>query len=117
MVVHVHGRSMEPTLIDGDRLICSRREPRRIGAIVVRDTGEATSARRFQIKRLVAIEGAQRAGKVVPRAQCWIEGDNKSESGDSRVFGPVPRQQLVSVAIALLRTGRLRDFDDRDQTA
>jgi signal peptidase I len=36
----------------------------------------------------------------VPDDAVWVMGDNRGESADSRVFGPVPRSQLIGRAIA-----------------
>jgi signal peptidase I len=38
---------------------------------------------------------------VVPEGSYFMMGDNRVDSGDSREFGPVPREQLVGRAFAL----------------
>ena len=107
LIVDVRGRSMEPTLTDGDHLLCSRRDARRTDAIVVRDTGYRNSVQRYQIKRLVAGAGEQRGGRIIATGYCWIEGDNTAQSGDSRTFGPVQCTDLIAVGFAVLRSGQL----------
>ena len=40
------------------------------------------------------------AAVVVPPETVWVMGDNRSNSADSRVFGPVPRSTVVGRAFA-----------------
>lgn len=100
---------MEPTLVEGDRLLCSRRGFRRVRDIVVRAVTGSDGATVHQVKRLVGLAGDSGGGGGVALSagQCWIEGDNAAESGDSRSFGPVPISELVASAIALIRDRRL----------
>lgn len=114
LLVEVRGRSMEPTLSHGDRLLCSRRGGFRTHAIVVRDTDWSGSAQRYQIKRLEGLAGDERGGGVIRPGWCWIEGDNKDESGDSRTFGPIRQTELIAVAVGVLRAGHLYGFIERD---
>ncbi|MGI8984965.1 MAG: signal peptidase I [Acidimicrobiales bacterium] len=37
---------------------------------------------------------------VVPPGTVWVMGDNRANSADSRVFGPVPRSTVVGRAVA-----------------
>ena len=100
--VVVEGRSMEPTLEAGDRLLLVRplrgRRPR-VGDIVA-----ATDPRpggRLLIKRVASVQGDR----------VLIEGDNQSSSTDSGDFGPVDRRAIVGRAVYRYgppgRTGRL----------
>ena len=88
--VRVTGASMEPTLADGDRLLCrdlSARRPPRVGDVVV--------ARRPDRLDLLLVK------RVVRRDPegWWLEGDNPAASDDSRVFGPVPDALMLGRAV------------------
>jgi signal peptidase I len=37
---------------------------------------------------------------VVPPGKLWVMGDNRGNSADSRVFGPIPRSTVVGRAFA-----------------
>lgn len=37
---------------------------------------------------------------VVPRAKLWVMGDNRGDSSDSRVFGPIPESSVIGRAFA-----------------
>jgi nickel-type superoxide dismutase maturation protease len=81
--VVVEGRSMEPTLAPGDRLLVRRARHVHAGDVVaVRDPRDS---RRVLVKRVGAIldEG------IV------LRGDNPSASTDSRSFGPVPTRTVL----------------------
>ncbi|PIA32184.1 hypothetical protein AQUCO_04500051v1 [Aquilegia coerulea] len=49
-----------------------------------------------QIKRIIALEGDwinvpnSFETLKIPRGHCWVEGDNPTNSVDSRSFGPIP---------------------------
>ena len=75
--VVVEGRSMEPTLAPGDRLLVVRARHLHPGDVVaVRDP---TEARRVLVKRISA----------VLEDEIVVRGDNPEASTDSRSFGPV----------------------------
>jgi nickel-type superoxide dismutase maturation protease len=75
--VAVEGRSMEPTLAPGDRLVVVRARVLHAGDIVaVRDPRDRT---RVLVKRI----GAVLEDEIV------LRGDNPGVSTDSRTFGPV----------------------------
>jgi nickel-type superoxide dismutase maturation protease len=75
--VVVEGRSMEPTLAPGDRLLVLRARGLHAGDVVaVRDP----RGHRVLVKRV----GAILDDEIV------LRGDNPSASTDSRSFGPVP---------------------------
>lgn len=80
--VTVEGRSMEPTLAPGDRLLVMRARRVRPGDVVaVRDPrGE-----RVLVKRVAAMLGDE----VV------LRGDNDRASTDSRDFGPVAKAAVL----------------------
>ena len=89
-VVVVRGRSMEPTLRDGDRLLVNwgrrRARPGRVG--VVRLPG----GRPLSIKRLAF---ARDDG-------WWVERDNPAEGVDSWQVGTVPESDLLGIAVLRL---------------
>jgi nickel-type superoxide dismutase maturation protease len=81
--VVVEGRSMEPTLAPGDRLLVRRARRVRAGDVVaVRDP---RGARRVLVKRVSAVLDDE----IV------VRGDNPSASTDSRTFGPVPASAVL----------------------
>jgi len=81
--VVVEGRSMEPTLAPGDRLLVVRARRVRAGDVVaVRDPRHAP---RVLVKRVAAV---LEDGVV-------LRGDNPEASTDSRSFGPVPSRAVV----------------------
>lgn len=102
-IVGVKGPSMLPTLDTSNNLIlldCLTtrflRAPRR-GEIVLADNPfkEGNTI----VKRVLFLEGEEaevydsrterRYKVVVPKNHVWVEGDNKSNSRDSRDFGPI----------------------------
>ena len=85
--VVVAGRSMEPTLSAGDRLLVGRTRPVRVGDVVA--LADPTNPGRLIVKRVTAV----RLGEVV------IRGDNSDASIDSRTFGPVPVQAVLGKVI------------------
>ena len=93
----VRGRSMEPTLHDGDRLLVrhgGRPRPGRVA--VVRLPGRPG----FSVKR---IGWPDRGG-------WWVERDNPREGVDSWQVGAVPPDGVVAVAVLRVwpRPGRFR---------
>lgn len=83
----VAGRSMEPALLAGDRVLVDRwtyrqRAPRTGEIVLVRAAGGAA-----WVKRVAARPGAS-------PDELWVVGDNPSNSADSRQFGPLPRDAV-----------------------
>ena len=83
-VVEVHGNSMAPSLLPGDRLVVecrsfSLRAPRAGEVVLARDPREPG---RELIKRVFAVSDAGDAAD--------LRGDAPDESTDSREFGAVP---------------------------
>jgi len=124
--------SMEPTLVEGDRVLVSRvtynvRDPER-GDIIVFEPPGYEGSDPF-IKRVVAVGGdtvavrdgvlwvngvAQdepylKEGRIwedfpetsIAPGWVWAMGDNRNNSGDSRVFGPVSEEAIIGVAFAI----------------
>ncbi len=46
------------------------------------------------------VRTAEFAAVVVPPGTVWVMGDNRGNSSDSRIFGPVPRSTVVGRAFA-----------------
>ncbi|HXV76359.1 MAG TPA: nickel-type superoxide dismutase maturation protease [Candidatus Polarisedimenticolaceae bacterium] len=84
----VAGRSMEPSLRDGDRVIVDLwtydRRPPRVGEVVLISAPETDGA--WIVKR-VARRGA--------RGELWLLGDNPRSSLDSRQWGWLPADRVV----------------------
>ncbi|MEW5935186.1 MAG: signal peptidase I [Bacillota bacterium] len=119
----VDGPSMEPTLFTGERLLVDKvsyrfHPPRRGDVVVFRNPG---NLREDYIKRVVALPGdtvEMRLGRLyvngqpvpepyvlrdgistygpeqIPPGYCFVLGDNRANSRDSRFFGPVPLHLL-----------------------
>ncbi len=83
----VSGDSMRPALAPGDRVLILRtRRPRPGDIAAVVDPRDGS---RVLLKRVAATSGTT----VV------VVGDNPGSSTDSRHFGPVPRENVVGVAV------------------
>lgn len=83
----VRGRSMEPTLKDGDRLLVRYGAGPRPGRVViVRLPGRGG----VSVKRLARADGDG----------WWVERDNPADGVDSWLVGAVPRDDLLGVAVA-----------------
>ncbi|XP_054263614.1 mitochondrial inner membrane protease subunit 1 [Macrosteles quadrilineatus] len=91
------GPSMEPTLYTNDAILTEHLSPRfnkiSKGDIVV--ARSPTNPKQFICKRVTGVEGDKMcpgfiSQVVVPRGHVWLEGDNRSNSSDSRAYGPVP---------------------------
>ena len=91
--VLVHGRSMEPTLLDGDHLLVRWGGKVRPGLlVVVHWTGEEE----FSVKRAAFLD----------HEGWWVERDNPREGTDSWSAGPLATDQVLGVV--LLRLWPLR---------
>ena len=83
--VAVHGESMSPALLPGDRLLVSALGRLHAGDVVaLRDPRDR---RRVLVKRVASIDAAARTLVVL--------GDNPAASTDSRAFGPVSLPALL----------------------
>jgi signal peptidase I len=39
------------------------------------------------------------APRLIPEGQLWMMGDNRNESSDSRVFGPIDEETVIGEAV------------------
>lgn len=126
-IVTVRGRSMQPALAAGDRLLIRRVSPARLktGQIVViagaREDGAAADRGRswppagadWLIKRLAALPGeptpalvltasAPGAEPVVPAGKLVVLGDNLDASLDSRLLGYIPAERVLGIVVRAL---------------
>ncbi len=127
----VQGPSMEPTLVSGERLLVSKlayrfSEPKRGDVVVLRYPLDQS---KDYIKRVVAVEGDTvelRLGRLyvngilqeepyvrfpglynmasltVPEETVFVMGDHRTDSEDSRFFGPVSVELLKGKAIVII---------------
>jgi phage repressor protein C with HTH and peptisase S24 domain len=96
-LVVVRGRSMQPTLRDGDRLLVRHGATPRPGDLVV----VRLPARGLAVKRAT----------VRQPGGWWVERDNPTEGTDSWLVGAIPDDDVVAVVRARVwpqRLGRLR---------
>ncbi|KAG5898624.1 hypothetical protein JTB14_020999 [Gonioctena quinquepunctata] len=109
------GPSMEPTINSDDILITERISPLnqsiRKGDIVIAKC--PTNPKQQICKRVTGLPGDKiRKGfasfEIVPGGHVWLEGDNSSNSSDSRVYGPVPQGLIKSRAFC--KVWPLKDF-------
>ncbi|MCB0895999.1 MAG: peptidase S24 [Nocardioides sp.] len=82
---------MEPTLVDGDRLLVSYRRRVRPGALVLARFADGTLA----VKR-AADRRTTRAGAPA----WWLVSDNPDAGVDSRHRGPVAADDVIAVTVA-----------------
>lgn len=98
----VVGRSMQPTLEPGDRVVLLKSRRARPGDLVVvpdpRDGG------RLVVKRAVGVSD----GGIV------VRGDNPEASTDSRVFGPVPASSVRGRVVYRYHPPHTRGFVGRE---
>ena len=127
----IHQVSMRPTLEEGDRILLNRlvyhfREPARGDVIVfhspINDTEDL-------VKRIVGVAGdrvavtggklyvngvaqdepylleqdfsGEMAETLVPSEEVFVMGDNRNNSGDSRLFGPIPTTSIIGNAFVV----------------
>lgn len=96
---------MEPTLVDGDRLLLRYDVPPRLGGLAV----VRLPARPLSVKRVTARD----------EGGWWVERDNPDEGVDSWLVGAVAPADVVAIVVGrvwpLRRLGRrLRRADGED---
>ena len=84
----VHGRSMAPTLSDGDRLLVSYAAAPAAGDVVLAQFADGTVA----VKRAAERRAVRSGG-----SGWWLLSDNPDEGVDSRHRGPVADESVLAV--------------------
>lgn len=116
LVVTVQGQSMTPTLEPGDRILALRLFPRRWirkeRLVLVWPPTEVSMMKGnpavFCIKRVVALERetfSQPCGEQtwdIPLSHIFVCGDNREQSTDSRLWGPLPLENVRGLALLKL---------------
>ncbi|TCJ31168.1 peptidase S24 [Nocardioides jejuensis] len=95
----VRGRSMEPGLRDGDRLLVRWGRTPREGDVVLARFVDGTLAVKRAAERRTTRTGAP---------GWWLLSDNAAEGVDSRHRGVVPEEDVLAVARALVGRCRMR---------
>uniref|UniRef100_T1I1N5 Peptidase_S24 domain-containing protein n=3 Tax=Rhodnius TaxID=13248 RepID=T1I1N5_RHOPR len=90
------GPSMEPTLFTDNVVLCEHLSKRRRGFVKgdIVISRSMTAPELYICKRVTGVAGdyvwSGYSYTVVPRGHIWLEGDNATNSTDSREYGPVP---------------------------
>ena len=100
----VSGESMVPTFENADYLIVDEltyhfRDPQNGDVVIFKYPKDTT---KYFIKRVIGIPGDTVDGKVLADDQYFVEGDNRNQSSDSRIWGTLPRDLIVGRPIVRL---------------
>jgi len=98
----VHGRSMEPTLHEGDHLLVlygARTRPGKLAVVVLPDDSSG-AARPLAVKRIAGPDPDGSDG-------WWVERDNPAEGLDSWVVGAIPANGIRARVLLRLPAPRL----------
>jgi hypothetical protein len=99
-LVLVRGRSMEPTLYEGDRLLVRYGAPPRAGRLaVVRLPDGPDGPRPVSVKRIVGPAPGE-------PGHWWVERDNAGEGIDSWLVGGIPDPDVLARVVARIPTPR-----------
>ena len=125
LVVTIHGRSMQPSLNPGDRVLVLRHWPKRWlrhNHVVLLNMPQQSTA----IKRIIGLAGDQISTSLdelapatrdqqpwayavdgirhwdIPFDSCFVCGDYRQVSIDSRSWGPIPLNQIIGVVVLKL---------------
>jgi phage repressor protein C with HTH and peptisase S24 domain len=85
-LVRVSGRSMRPTLLEGDRLLVQHGAAPRVGGLVV-------------VRLPDGVVAVKRVGSRQPDGW-WVERDNPAEGVDSWTVGAIPEPDVLAVVRA-----------------
>ena len=107
-ISYLEGNSMTPTFdskgtyVLVDKISFYFRKPKKNEIISLLNPFDKTV---LLCKRVTGIEGEEKSlrnGKVItiPKNNIWVEGDNKVDSFDSRIFGPI-NNKLINGRILL----------------
>ena len=104
--VIVKGSSMSPALSSGDKIRVDLfaylfKRPARGDVVVFRAPDDSE---RFDIKRVVGLPGEtvqsdDGRSLTLPMNLYFVAGDNRTQSTDSRAYGPVPRSAIIGKAL------------------